>query len=224
MILPVARSIAELFDSRPDRHADAARRVPDRGDVSGIGGRVRDVHHRPGEQPARRQPGAEAGERRRSPAPSWFMAAIVPGLLSCLVVPWITYRDAHARRSRTRRRRRRSRAPSCARWARSAATNGSRCWCSPASACTWLTTVIARPRCDDGRAASASACCWSPARCRWQTAAERAIGVGRVRLVRRHAAHGRAAQRHRLDDACSPRTSPAMFVGIPWHGGAASRS
>jgi DASS family divalent anion:Na+ symporter len=25
-------------------------------------------------------------------APSWFMAAIVPGLLSCLVVPWITYR------------------------------------------------------------------------------------------------------------------------------------
>ena len=25
-------------------------------------------------------------------APSWFAAAIVPGLLSCLVVPWITYR------------------------------------------------------------------------------------------------------------------------------------
>jgi DASS family divalent anion:Na+ symporter len=25
-------------------------------------------------------------------APSWFMAAIVPGLLSCLVVPWITFR------------------------------------------------------------------------------------------------------------------------------------
>ncbi len=25
-------------------------------------------------------------------APSWFVAAIVPGLLSCLVVPWITYR------------------------------------------------------------------------------------------------------------------------------------
>lgn len=25
-------------------------------------------------------------------APSWFMAAIVPGLLSCIAVPWITYR------------------------------------------------------------------------------------------------------------------------------------
>jgi len=25
-------------------------------------------------------------------APSWFMAAVVPGLLSCLVVPWITFR------------------------------------------------------------------------------------------------------------------------------------
>ena len=59
-------------------------------------------------------------------APSWFMAAIVPGLLSCLVVPWITYRDAHAGESRTRPRRRRSRAKSCARWDRSAATNGSR--------------------------------------------------------------------------------------------------
>jgi di/tricarboxylate transporter len=38
-------------------------------------------------------------------APSWFMAAIVPGLLSCLVVPWITYRALRPR-SRTRPRRR----------------------------------------------------------------------------------------------------------------------
>ena len=63
MILPVARSIAELFDSRPDHTRHAARRVPDRGDVPGVGGGVRDVHHRPGQQPARRQPGAEADQR-----------------------------------------------------------------------------------------------------------------------------------------------------------------
>ena len=73
MILPVARSIAELFDSQPDHTAAPAGRVPDRGDVPGIGGGVRDVHHRPGQQPAGRQPRAEAGQRAKSPrrAGSW---------------------------------------------------------------------------------------------------------------------------------------------------------
>ncbi len=73
MVLPVGRSIAELFDSQPGSHAAAPRRVPGRGDVSGIGGGLRDVHHRPGQQPARREPGAQAGERRshRRRAGSW---------------------------------------------------------------------------------------------------------------------------------------------------------
>ncbi len=41
-----------------------AGRVPGGGDVPRLGGGVRDVHHRPGEQSARRQPRPQAGQRR----------------------------------------------------------------------------------------------------------------------------------------------------------------
>ena len=42
----------------------------------------------------------------------------------------------------------------------------------------------------------------------------RTVGMGCVHLVRRHAADGRAAQRHRLH--AGPRRTSRLFAGIPW--------
>ena len=63
------------------------------------------------------------------------MAAIVPGLLSCLVVPWITYRTLkpeshlHARSAGVRAR---SELQKMGPLSRARVDHG--CWCSPASA------------------------------------------------------------------------------------------
>ena len=64
MVLPVGRSIAELFDSLPGRDRTAARPLSAVGDVPGLGRRLRDVPHRPGEQRARRGPGGQARRGR----------------------------------------------------------------------------------------------------------------------------------------------------------------
>jgi DASS family divalent anion:Na+ symporter len=91
MVLPVGRSIAELFDSRPDhtrlrlgafliaamyQGSAVACAMFITGQASNLlGARLaRDL------------------TKIEVTPPSWFVAAIVPGLLSCLVVPWITYR------------------------------------------------------------------------------------------------------------------------------------
>ncbi|MBM3809194.1 MAG: DASS family sodium-coupled anion symporter [Acidimicrobiia bacterium] len=91
MVLPVARSIAELFDSRPDhtRTRLGAFLVASMYQGSAVAcamfitGQASNLL---GASLALKLTGIEVT------APSWFMAAVVPGLLSCLVVPWITYR------------------------------------------------------------------------------------------------------------------------------------
>ena len=92
MILPVARSIAELFESRPDdgsRHRLGAFLIA----AMYQGSAVACAMFITGQ--ASNLLGASLALKLANvkvTAPSWFMAAIVPGLLSCLVVPWITYR------------------------------------------------------------------------------------------------------------------------------------
>ena len=91
MVLPVGRSIAELFDSRPDhtRLRLGANLVAAMYQGSAVAcamfitGQASNLL---GARLARDLTGIEVTP------PSWFVAAIVPGLLSCLVVPWITYR------------------------------------------------------------------------------------------------------------------------------------
>jgi divalent anion:Na+ symporter, DASS family len=91
MVLPVARSIAELFDSRPDhtRLRLGAYLVAAMYQGSAVAcamfitGQASNLL---GASLALKLTGVQVT------APGWFMAAIVPGLLSCLVVPWITYR------------------------------------------------------------------------------------------------------------------------------------
>ena len=91
MVLPVGRSIAELFDSRPDhtRLRLGAYLVAAMYQGSAVAcamfitGQASNLL---GARLARDLTGIEVTP------PSWFVAAIVPGLLSCLVVPWITYR------------------------------------------------------------------------------------------------------------------------------------
>lgn len=91
MVLPVARSIAELFDSRPDhtRTRLGAYLVAAMYQGSAVAcamfitGQASNLL---GANLALKLTGIQVT------APSWFMAAIVPGLLSCLVVPWITSR------------------------------------------------------------------------------------------------------------------------------------
>ena len=92
MVLPIGRSIAELFDSHP--HTESRRRL---GAflVAAMyqGSAVACAMFITGQ--ASNLLGASLALKLVNvevTAPSWFAAAIVPGLLSCLVVPWITYR------------------------------------------------------------------------------------------------------------------------------------
>jgi divalent anion:Na+ symporter, DASS family len=91
MVLPVARSIAELFDSRPDE----SRKRLGAYLIAAMyqGSAVACAMFITGQ--ASNLLGANLALKLTNiqvTAPSWFMAAIVPGLVSCLVVPWITYR------------------------------------------------------------------------------------------------------------------------------------
>lgn len=91
MILPVARSIAELFGSRPDETRTRLGAFL----IAAMyqGSAVACAMFITGQ--ASNLLGANLALKLvnvQVTAPSWFMAAIVPGLLSCLVVPWITYK------------------------------------------------------------------------------------------------------------------------------------
>ena len=91
MVLPIARSIAELFDSRPDegRKRLGAYLIA----AMYQGSAVACAMFITGQ--ASNLLGASLALKLTNievTAPSWFMAAIVPGLVSCLVVPWISYR------------------------------------------------------------------------------------------------------------------------------------
>lgn len=91
MVLPVARSIAELFDSRPDqsRLRLGAFLIAAMYQGSAIACAMFITGQ------ASNLLGASLALKLTNiqvTAPSWFMAAIVPGLVSCLVAPWITYR------------------------------------------------------------------------------------------------------------------------------------
>jgi DASS family divalent anion:Na+ symporter len=92
MVLPIGRSIAELFDSHPlneSRLRLGAYLVAAMYQGSAVAcsmfitGQASNLL---GANLALKLVNVEVT------APSWFAAAIVPGLLSCLVVPWITYR------------------------------------------------------------------------------------------------------------------------------------
>lgn len=91
MVLPVARSIAELFDSRPDetRLRLGAYLIAAMYQGSAIACAMFITGQ------ASNLLGANLALKLTKievTAPSWFMAAIVPGLVSCIVAPWITYR------------------------------------------------------------------------------------------------------------------------------------
>lgn len=91
MVLPIARSIAELFDSRPGPTANR---------LGGFliaamyqGSAVACAMFLTGQ--ASNLLGADLAVKLTNVEvtwASWFVAAIVPGLLSCAVVPWIAYR------------------------------------------------------------------------------------------------------------------------------------
>ena len=92
MVLPIGRSIAELFDSHPNSES---RRRLGAFLVAAMyqGSAVACAMFITGQ--ASNLLGASLALKLVNvevTAPSWFAAAIVPGLLSCLVVPWITYR------------------------------------------------------------------------------------------------------------------------------------
>jgi DASS family divalent anion:Na+ symporter len=91
MVLPVARSIAELFDSRPDdtRLRLGAYLIAAMYQGSAIACAMFITGQ------ASNLLGANLALKLTKievTAPSWFMAAIIPGLASCIVAPWITYR------------------------------------------------------------------------------------------------------------------------------------
>lgn len=91
MVLPVARSIAELFDSRPDetRLRLGAYLIAAMYQGSAIACAMFITGQ------ASNLLGANLALKLTKievTAPSWFMAAIIPGLVSCVVAPWITYR------------------------------------------------------------------------------------------------------------------------------------
>ena len=91
MVLPIGRSIAELFGSHPN---DPSRLRLGAFLVAAMyqGSAVACAMFITGQ--ASNLLGANLALKLVNvevTAPSWFMAAIVPGLLSCLVVPWITY-------------------------------------------------------------------------------------------------------------------------------------
>jgi divalent anion:Na+ symporter, DASS family len=92
MLLPIGLSIANLFQSKPDeasRHRLGAYLVAAMYQGSAVAcamfitGQASNLL---GASLALKLTGVTVT------APSWFMAAVVPGLLSCLVVPWITFR------------------------------------------------------------------------------------------------------------------------------------
>jgi DASS family divalent anion:Na+ symporter len=92
MLLPIGLSIANLFQSKPDdatRHRLGAYLVAAMYQGSAVAcamfitGQASNLL---GATLALKLTGVTVT------APSWFMAAVVPGLLSCLVVPWITFR------------------------------------------------------------------------------------------------------------------------------------
>jgi divalent anion:Na+ symporter, DASS family len=92
MVLPIGRSIAELFESRPN---DPSRTRLGAFLVAAMyqGSAVACSMFITGQ--ASNLLGASLALKLANvevTAPSWFAAAIVPGLLSCLVVPWITFR------------------------------------------------------------------------------------------------------------------------------------
>ncbi len=92
MVLPIGRSIAELFGSHPN---DPSRLRLGAFLVAAMyqGSAVACAMFITGQ--ASNLLGASLALMRANvevTAPSWFAAAIVPGLLSCLVVPWITFR------------------------------------------------------------------------------------------------------------------------------------
>src|SRR5829696_274806 len=91
MVLPVGRSIAELFDSRPDhtRLRLGAYLVAAMYQGSAVACAMFITGQASNLLGARL---ARDLTKIEVTPPSWFVAAIVPGLLSCLVVPWITYR------------------------------------------------------------------------------------------------------------------------------------
>src|SRR5262245_29578349 len=92
MVLPIGLSIANLFESKADeqtRHRLGTYLVAAMYQGSAVAcamfitGQASNLL---GANLALKLTGVQVT------APSWFMAAIVPGLLSCLVVPWITFR------------------------------------------------------------------------------------------------------------------------------------
>jgi DASS family divalent anion:Na+ symporter len=91
MVLPIARSIAELFDSRPGPTGKRLGTFL----ISAMyqGSAVACAMFMTGQ--ASNLLGADLALKLANVKvtwASWFMAAIVPGLLSCAVVPWIAYR------------------------------------------------------------------------------------------------------------------------------------
>ena len=91
MVLPIARSIAELFDSRPGPTASRLGAFL----ITAMyqGSAVACAMFLTGQ--ASNLLGADLALKLANVEvtwASWFVAAIVPGLLSCAVVPWIAYR------------------------------------------------------------------------------------------------------------------------------------
>src|SRR5688572_21269932 len=91
MVLPIGRSIAELFDSRPGPTANRLGAFL----IAAMyqGSAVACAMFLTGQ--ASNLLGADLALKLANVEvtwASWFVAAIVPGLLSCAVVPWIAYR------------------------------------------------------------------------------------------------------------------------------------
>ena len=91
MVLPIARSIAELFDSRPGPTGKRLGTFL----IAAVyqGSAVACAMFLTGQ--ASNLLGADLALKLANIQvtwASWFVAAIVPGLLSCAVVPWISYR------------------------------------------------------------------------------------------------------------------------------------
>ncbi len=91
MVLPIARSISELFDSRPGPTANRLGAFL----IAAMyqGSAVACAMFLTGQ--ASNLLGADLALKLANVEvtwASWFVAAIVPGLLSCAVVPWIAYR------------------------------------------------------------------------------------------------------------------------------------
>lgn len=100
MVLPIARSIAELFDSRPGPGAKRLGTFL----IAAMyqGSAVACAMFLTGQ--ASNLLGANLAVKLTNVEvtwASWFVAAIVPGLLSCAVVPWIAYRLLNPEVTRT---------------------------------------------------------------------------------------------------------------------------